>query len=43
MKNEFALDGIPVHVLQFLSQFFAAPHIEIVKAPLPKSPRITPR
>jgi hypothetical protein len=36
MDDEFALHGIAVHVVQSLSQFFVAPHIEVVEAALPK-------
>src|ERR1700688_2650562 len=42
MHYEFALCGIAVHILQFLSHFFSAPDIEIVKAALPKSGRLAP-
>ena len=32
MKDEFARDWIPMHVVQFLLQFLLAPHIEVIEA-----------
>src|SRR5712671_7149830 len=37
MKDEFALDRIPMHIVQFLLQFLLAPHIEVIEAALPES------
>src|SRR3977135_3066832 len=37
MKDEFALDLIPMHIVQFLLQFLLAPHIEVIEAALPES------
>ena len=36
MKDQFALHWIPVHVIQLLRKLPAAPHVEVVKTPLPK-------
>src|SRR5437660_4109744 len=37
MKDQFARDWIPMHVVQFLLQFLLAPHIEVIEAALPES------
>jgi hypothetical protein len=36
MFHQLSLHRIRVHVLQFLPPFLLAPHIEVVKSPLPK-------
>ena len=37
MLHQFSLHGVRVDVLQFLSKFLPAPHVEIVKSLLPES------
>src|SRR5258705_9228602 len=40
MKDKFARDWIPMHIVQFLLQFLLAPHIEVIEAALPESRRV---
>ncbi len=36
MQHQFSFHGIRVHVFQLLSQLLRAPHVEVVKPPLPE-------
>jgi hypothetical protein len=39
MLYQFSVHGIPVHIVQFLFQFFLAPHDEVIEAALPEGAR----
>lgn len=40
MFPQFPLHRVSVHIVQLLSQFFLAPHIEVIESPLPQRWRI---
>jgi hypothetical protein len=39
MRYQPSLHGIPVHIVQLFSHLLLAPHVEVIKPPLPERPR----
>ena len=40
VKDEFSLQRVSAHVVEFFMQLVLTPHVEVVKAPLPERARL---